>query len=71
MRDGVKREYCFEHSDPYREVRYVPMSKVEKTRAYKSGEAMGNALKEMVNLMYQKDTARKFWKGLKDSVKDK
>lgn len=40
----------------------------KETRAYKAGKAMGEALREMVNLMYQQDTARKFWNGLRSGI---
>lgn len=34
-----------------------------KSRAEKAGEAMGSAIMEMVNLMYQNNTAKNFWRG--------
>ena len=37
---------------------------VVKGRAYQSGLALGLAIIEMVHLMYQNDTARRFYQGL-------
>ena len=37
---------------------------MKETRAYKAGQQMGRAITEMVNLMYQKQTAIKFLNGL-------
>ena len=34
------------------------------TRAFKAGAALGQAIIEMVHLMYQNKTATKFYKGL-------
>lgn len=38
------------------------------TRPYKAGEAMAEAIIEMVNLMYQNRTAEKFLIGLNSSI---
>lgn len=35
-----------------------------KGRAYQSGLALGLAIIEMVHLMYQNDTAKRFYQGL-------
>jgi hypothetical protein len=34
------------------------------SRARKAGEAMGESIKEMANLMYNKATKRRFYEGL-------
>lgn len=36
----------------------------KETRAYKAGVHLGKSIAEMVNLMYQLNTASNFWKGL-------
>ncbi len=36
----------------------------QMTRAEKAGRKMGNAIAEMVNLMYQNNTALHFYRGL-------
>jgi len=36
----------------------------EKTRAWKAGESLGKAIIEMIQLMYQKDTALSFLRAL-------
>lgn len=42
---------------------YIPV-KDRRSRAEKLGDAMGATIIEMVNLMYQKNTAKNFFKGL-------
>ena len=37
---------------------------MDKSRAEKAGKQMGLTIIEMVNLMYQKNTAKNFYKGL-------
>ena len=37
-----------------------------KSRAEKAGEQLGNAINEMADLMYQSNTKRNFYKGLKN-----
>lgn len=39
---------------------------MEKSRAEKAGEQLGNAINEMADLMYQSNTKRNFYKGLKN-----
>jgi len=36
----------------------------KKSRAEKAGEQLGNAIIEMTNLMYQKNTKSNFYRGL-------
>jgi len=41
------------------------MDKVQKkSRAEKAGIQLGKTIREMINLMYQNNTARNFYKGL-------
>jgi len=37
---------------------------MKKSRAEKAGELLGETILEMVNLMYQKNTAKNFMEGL-------
>ena len=51
------------------------MTKNKSPRAWLAGEKIGQAIREMVNLMYQKNTAKNFYKGLVralplDKIKD-
>jgi len=41
---------------------------MKKSRAELAGEALGKSLIEMVHLMYQNNTARNFWRGLRNSL---
>lgn len=45
-----------------------PGSGPSTSRAERSGRATGLAIVEMVSLMYQKNTARNFWKGFCDAA---
>lgn len=41
-----------------------------KSRAERAGEQLGQAIVEMVHLMYQNQTARNFWRGLMRVLKE-
>jgi len=43
---------------------------IERSRAEKAGEATARAIIEMVHLMYQRNTAKNFWRGLKNELQD-
>ena len=40
----------------------------KKSRAEKAGEQFGNAIVEMTNLMYQKNTKSNFYRGLRTAL---
>ena len=41
-------------------------TEMKKSRAEIAGEQLGRAIVEMVNLMYQNNTVKNFWKGLRN-----
>ena len=43
---------------------------MEKSRAEKAGEKLGESIIEMANLMYQNNTKKNFFKGLLSVIKD-
>lgn len=43
---------------------------MKKSRAEKAGEELGKVIIEMVNLMYQNNTAKNFYKGLFNIFKE-
>lgn len=42
----------------------MTMANHQMSRAERAGRATGEALVEMIHLMYQNNTARNFWRGL-------
>ena len=42
---------------------------VRLSRSERAGRAVGDSLSEMVHLMYQNDTAARFWRGLMYSLR--
>ena len=46
------------------------MEKKLRSRAYKAGFALGKAVVEMVHLMYQNQTAGRFYDGLQRALAD-